>query len=152
MLAMLFALLFSAVEARTFMTVRMLRAAHQLGDVHLSAEDRAAIAKSKPVEERYAGALALWSRYLGRGSRPEVSGPIWNKFRAARHLRDRITHPKGVTAFQFNLDELELLRAALSYFGDSTTAIFLDGDIWTSLGSNKRQAEGAAAAGTQDAR
>jgi len=137
--------LFSAIEARTFMALRMLTAARQLGDIAWSAADAATLARSKPIEERYVGALTLWSRFLGHDRCPTTSGEIWEAFRSTREFRDRITHPKSVTAFRFTESEFDLLMATLTYFRESSDALLVNPDKFKSLSSNTRRAEPAAA-------
>jgi hypothetical protein len=137
-------ILFSAIEARTFMALRMLNAAMKLGDITWSAGDAATIARSQPIEERYVGALTLWSRFLGHDRCPPTSGELWDAFRSARDFRDRITHPKSVAAFRFTEAEFDLLMATLAYFRESTDALTVDPDKWTTLPSNRSRAkEGA---------
>jgi hypothetical protein len=138
--------LFSAVEARVFVAQRVLKAANKLRYISLSAEDFASIARNKPVEERFAGTLALWSRSFGRDYQPQMAGVSWEKFSEARDLRDRITHPKTPIAFRFEIEEVNLLIAALSYFSDSTDALIVDGTKWAALRSNIGQAGGSAQA------
>jgi SEC-C motif len=133
--------LFAAIETRTFMALRMLKAARQLEDITASDEEAAMIAKSKPVEERYAGALTLWSRFFGHDQCPSISGELWEAFREAREFRDRITHPKSVATCLFTPVEYDLLMSTLSYFEDSSKALTYNSEKWTELPSNKRHAK-----------
>jgi hypothetical protein len=139
--------LFSAIETRTFMALRMLKAARQLGDIPWSDEETAMIAKSKPVEERYAGALTLWSRFFGHDQCPSISGDLWEAFRDAREFRDRITHPKSVATCLFTQVEYDLLMSTLSYFEESSEVLTDNPGKLTELPSNKRHAKAGVGSG-----
>jgi hypothetical protein len=86
--------IFANIEAITFNAQGFLEAAESRGDIRFTEADRALFVTGE-LEDRFAGALTLWSREFGDGRVWLTSGEAWKNFRGARFLRNRLTHPKS---------------------------------------------------------
>jgi hypothetical protein len=124
--------LFSNVEAVIFTAKRFVEASASRGEVALSLADRERLVDGE-VEDRFAGALTLWSREFGEGRVPRTSGEAWKHFRGARFLRNRLTHPKSADRLTVGLKEVNQLLAALTYFQQAFDLLHLNPDRWAKV-------------------
>jgi hypothetical protein len=133
--------IFANIEAITYNAQRFLEEAVSRGDIHFAEADHDLLVTGE-LEDKFAAVLTLWSREFGDGSVWLTSGEAWKNFRGARFLRNRLTHPKSVKTLRIGLPELNLLLAALSYYGQALGFITLNRERWASLCQSKRERDG----------
>jgi hypothetical protein len=137
--------IFANTEAITYAAQRFLEAAESRGDIQLTEGDHALFVVGE-LEDKFAGALTLWSREFGDGRVWLTSGEAWKNFRGARFLRNRLTHPKSVRTLRVGLPELNLLLAALTYYGQALSFMTLNRERWADICRLKHERE----AGSKD--
>jgi hypothetical protein len=113
--------LFAEVEARTGAALFFIEAAKRRGEIQLSEADMRSLS-DREVENKFVAALTIFSREFGNDYVPETIGDLWEEFRGASSVRDRLTHPKDLLGLKVDLKIVMTLLKAAKYFLDASEA------------------------------
>jgi len=128
-------LAFSDIEGYINIARFQLDAAMVRGTVKLTEDELSSLAVGE-LEERLASAMTLWARELGNGTAAKKEGGAWIRLRAARELRNRITHPKSVDSLEIALKQTDTVLGANDYLMDNIDAFLLDEEKWAIKGGS----------------
>lgn len=122
--------LFSEIEGTISAARFFIEAAVERERVTLSVADQASLQEGE-IEDKFVAVCNLWAREFGNGYVLERTGSNWKHLRGARAFRNRITHPKGLGSLRVELDLMDTLLGAHSYFMEGWgDGLYLDPDKW----------------------
>jgi hypothetical protein len=82
------------------------------------------IGSHEEVRARIVSTLEAFSQEFGTSLLLEKGGLAWDKFLAARELRNRLTHPKGASDLDLSVGDMEMMMEVSTWWHSSVDGCF----------------------------